>query len=126
MDDPVPGSVQADLEADARRIDGMLRETLASSDRPGTDLAAQFSAVEGALIHHLTVEEAALVPQIQRFSQRDARVILAEHRYLRERLVEVRAALGPKALRDLLQEIAAHERTEARIVRQWLGTPTPR
>jgi len=79
----------------------------------------------GALLTHLEAEETFLLPELLRGHERDARVLLQEHRHIRTRLNEIGRAVdartvGTDALRDLADELAAHERHESHALYAWV------
>ena len=120
-----PTSVRVRHVDDAVHIVALFDRLLDAFGQPLEDPEAQFAALATTLEHHFAYEELTLVPILRRLSEQDARVLTHEHRYIRDRL---RAALtDPRAqeVRGLLDVFLAHEKTEERIVRRWLGSARP-
>ena len=83
--------------------------------------AALFTQLAAQLAARMDMEEASVLPAVQRHSERDARVLVQEHRFLRRMLAEIAERPTAEAIRTLRDIVQAHDRNEARIARQWLG-----
>lgn len=118
-------SYRALLRADGERIDAWF-DSVAAEAPTRPDLEVVFCEIELAVKNHLVTEESTLIPLVAERSPRDARVIMEEHRFLRRRLEEVRLAVSLRALKELREELAAHERVEAaiyaRVLEGWTTT----
>jgi hypothetical protein len=92
---------------------------VALEERPEDNVADLWTGFEAALIRHLEEEEHTMLADLFAARPREARALLEEHRYLRARLAELRAALPRiplEAARTFLAELCAHGRHEERLI----------
>ena len=119
--------------ADHRRLEALLAELLIASE--ARDHLAErklWLECDAALATHMECEETHLIPALLRLHERDARVVVHEHRHIRRRLAELGAAIAPHGfspgtVRDFIDEVRAHARSEDRLLYRWadahLGEP---
>jgi hypothetical protein len=111
--------------ADHQRLETAIRQlvvALASNDRAkATQL---WTGLESGLVIHMKAEEARLIPALLVARERDTRVLVQEHRHVRARLVDLGSefalqAVRPNSLRNFIDEMRAHAKTEDRLLYQW-------
>ncbi len=118
----LPTGTRDQFLADHRRLDVVLEQLLASfeaNDRDG--VARLWTEFESGLLAHLDAEEAHLVPALLRASERDARVILGEHKHIRLRLAELGVGIDLhtvrlESARHFIDELRAHAYNEDRLL----------
>ena len=111
--------------ADHRRLETLLERLLAAfeaNDRE--DIAKLWTAFEAGLLMHLEAEEKHLIPALQKASERNARVLIQEHRHIRTRLEELGVGIDLHIVRltvarDFIDELRAHAKNEDRMLYQW-------
>ncbi|MGD0674545.1 MAG: hemerythrin domain-containing protein [Polyangiaceae bacterium] len=111
--------------ADHRGLEASIEslvQRLAANDRSET--SRRWREFERRLLGHLDAEEAALIPALFDASERDARILVQEHRHLRARLLELGAGLESRGLpvgglRNFVDELRAHAQTEDRLLYLW-------
>ena len=111
--------------ADHRRLETLLERLLAAfeaNDRE--DIAKLWTAFEAGLLTHLEAEEKHLLPALQKASERDARVLIQEHRHIRTRLEELGVGIDLHIVRltvarDFIHELRAHAKNEDRMLYKW-------
>lgn len=111
--------------ADHQRLETTLEQllaALASNDHPKASQV--WAGLESGLLVHIKAEETRLIPALLIACERDTRVLVQEHRHIRARLTDLasRLALGSlrqNSLRDFVDEMRAHARTEDRLLYQW-------
>jgi hypothetical protein len=77
-----------------------------------------------AVLAHMEAEEMSLIAALLRISERDARVLLQEHRHVRTRLNELGAGFRLRtprlqSLRSFADELRAHAKSEDRLLYLW-------
>ena len=110
---------------DHRRVEALLEALLAAwvaNDHPNASRV--WKGLETALAAHLGAEETFLIPALLVARERDTRVLIQEHRHIRARLTELGSGLAsgtmrPSTLRDFVDEMRAHAKTEDRLLYQW-------
>lgn len=123
----MPATIRDRLLADHRRLETLLERLLAAfeaNDRE--DMAQGWTEFESGLLAHLEAEETYLFPALQRVSERDASVLIREHRHIRTRLTEIGVSLDLHTVRlasarDFVDELRAHSRNEDRLLYRWAG-----
>ncbi len=111
--------------ADHQRLEAGLEHlltTLAANDHPKA--SEVWKGLETGLVIHMEAEEARLIPALLVARERDTRVLVQEHRHLRARLTDLGSgfalrSLRQNSLRDFIDEMRAHARTEDRLLYQW-------
>jgi hypothetical protein len=99
-----------------------LLAALAANDHPNA--SEIWKGLESGLVAHLGAEESLLIPALLVARERDTRVLVQEHRHIRSRLKDLGRGLAlgimhPSALRDFMDEMRAHAKTEERLLYQW-------
>jgi hypothetical protein len=125
---PISAPLRDRFLADHVRLEALLEQLLAAfdaNDREG--IAALWTDFETRLEAHLGAEERLLIPALVRLSERDARVIVQEHRHIRSRLADIGTRLDLHTvrsgeIRDFIDELHAHAQSEARVLYSWADT----
>jgi hemerythrin-like domain-containing protein len=113
------------LLADHRRLDALLEETLrAIEDDDREAIANLFTEFDCGLRAHLEAEEQHLIPALLRADPRAARAIMAEHRHIRARLLELASAIDLHTIRfsnakAFAGELRAHAKNEDTLLYRW-------
>lgn len=110
--------------ADHQRLETTLEQllaALASDDRPKASQV--WTGLESGLVVHIEAEETRLIPALLIVRERDTRVLVQEHRHIRARLTDLGSRLASgslrqNSLRDFIDEMRAHARTEDRLLYQ--------
>jgi hypothetical protein len=111
--------------ADHQRVETLLEALLAAlgaNDHPNASQV--WKGLEAGLTAHLRAEDKLLIPALLVARERDTRVLIQEHRHIRARLTGLGSelALGimrQPTLRDFIDEMRAHAKTEDRLLYQW-------
>jgi hemerythrin-like domain-containing protein len=114
--------------ADHVRLELILEKlyaAFAADDREA--MASQWAAFETGLLAHLEAEEADLLPALLRVSQRDVRILVQEHRHIRNRLAELGTmvelhTIRLESVRNFIDELRAHGQSEDRLLYKWAET----
>src|SRR5262245_33839590 len=117
--------IREKLMADHRRLDTLLDSTLRAieaNDRDAID--SKFTEFDCGLRTHLEAEERHLLPALLRSDPRSARAIMAEHRHIRTRLLELASAIDLHTIRfstanSFAGELRAHASREDALLYQW-------
>ena len=117
--------IQSHFLDDHRRVEALLDGLLAAwiaNDHPNASRV--WKGLEIALAAHLGAEETFLFPALLVARERDTRVLVQEHRHIRARLTDLGRGLAlgtmrPSTLRDFVDEMRAHAKTEDRLLYQW-------
>lgn len=115
-------AMQTPARSDHRRLEQLVEELLVALESDDAHaIASAWSRLEAELLAHFEAEETHLIPELVRTSQRDARVIIGEHRHLRSRISELgatarRHTLRPETARNFISELRAHARNEDRLL----------
>ncbi len=109
--------------ADHDRLRASLERLLAATG-DANEMARLWNEFESRLLTHLGAEEHNLISALLSTRERDARVLLQEHRHLRARLGELSTAFRTRtarldSVRDFIDELRAHAQTEDRLLYQW-------
>jgi hypothetical protein len=118
---PIHDRFLADYDAIETRL-GQLFAAFARDD--GHDGPRLWAECQSRLIAHLETVERHLIPALVRARERDAWVLVEEHRHIRARLTEIGAAvdshrLRRDAVRDFVDELHAHAVGEDRLLYRW-------
>jgi hemerythrin HHE cation binding domain-containing protein len=110
-----------DHQSAETRLESLLA-ALAANDHPNASHI--WKGLESGLVAHLGAEETLLIPALLVARERDTRVLVQEHRHIRSRLKDLGRGLAlgimrPATLRDFLDEMRAHAKTEDRLLYQW-------
>ena len=120
------GSICDRFLADHQRLEARLEHlltALAANDHPKASEVWQ--GLESGLVIHIEAEEARLIPALLVARERDTRVLVQEHRHIRARLSDLGSGFASgslrqkNSLRDFIDEMRAHARTEDRLLYQW-------
>ncbi len=118
-------SIHDVFAADQKRIEDLLERLLVSlaTDAPQEPLTL-WTELASALLAHLETEEKHLLSELLRARERDARVLLREHRHIRTRVIELGSGLRsrtvhPEDVRNFLDELRAHALNEDRLLYSW-------
>jgi hemerythrin len=117
--------VRAVMMADHRELEGLLDaviQAFESGDREA--VAAVWTRFDRQLLAHFAAEERYLIPTLLSSSPRAAAAILAEHRHLRARLVELGAGVdlhivNLRMARGFIDDLRAHAAHEDRTLYRW-------
>ena len=115
-------SIHDRFAADHHRLEVLLAELLAAIDACDDEATkVTWAKFRTALSSHLDIEETHMVPALRLTSERNARVLLEEHRHIRRRLGELDLAISShlvslQAVRDFLDELRAHTQSEDRLI----------
>jgi hypothetical protein len=121
-----PATVSDHFLADHERLETLLGSVHSALEANDGDRASRLWAdCCSGLMTHLDAEERSLIPPLLQRSQRNARVLVQEHRHIRSRLTELSGAMASRlmradGLRDFVAELRAHSRSEARLLYQWV------
>ncbi len=108
--------------ADHRRLETLLEQLLAAFEANDREVIAKlWTEFDSGLLAHLEAEETYLIPALFWICERDARVLVQEHRHIRTRLAELGVGIDLhvvrlSAARDFVDELRAHARTEDRLL----------
>lgn len=122
LDNKEISAIHERFAADHHRLEVLLAELIAAidaCDEEGTQLT--WARFRTALTNHLDIEETHMLPALRLTSERNARVLLEEHRHIRRRLGELDIAIHShlvslQAVRDFLDELRAHTQSEDRLI----------
>jgi hemerythrin len=122
----MPLSIRQHFLADHVRLETVLEELIRAfeaNDRE--DVAALWAELDSGLLAHLEAEETYMIPALLAFSEREARVIIGEHKHIRARLIELGAGIDLhivrlESARDFVEELRAHARNEDRLLYRWV------
>ena len=96
-----------------------LVQAAVASEAPSGEAHLRWDDFKTDLLHLFQEEERELIPLFADFSERDVRVLVQEHRHIRDRITEIDAAaehgIRLQELRDLAAVLRAHFRNEERI-----------
>jgi hypothetical protein len=117
--------IRSHFLADHQRVETLLEAllaALAANDLPNALQA--WTGLESGLVAHLGAEETLLIPALLVARERDTRVLVQEHRHIRARLTGLGSGLAlgimrPSTLRDFVDEMRVHAKTEDRLLYQW-------
>jgi hypothetical protein len=107
--------------ADHCRLEELAEQVVAAWDASDREAVARlWASLRSGLLAHLEAEEKHWLPVLCT-SERDARVIIGEHRHLRSRLTELGVAIDLRLvrsamLRSFVHELRAHARSEERLL----------
>jgi hypothetical protein len=118
-------SIRDHFLADHGRLERLLEQLVTAveaNDRE--DLAKVWTEVESGLLSHLDAEEEQMIPALPRAYERDARVLIQEHRHIRTRLTELGEAIDLHivrldTIRDFIDVLRAHARNEDKLLYNW-------
>jgi hemerythrin superfamily protein len=111
--------------ADHRSLEAHIDRVVAAiTAKDGAETSRLWMEFNSGLLTHLDAEEAQLIPQLLGLGERDARVLIHEHRHLRARLAKLGTEVGlrtahPDEVRNFLDELRAHAQSEDRLLYQW-------
>lgn len=117
--------IRTHFSADHQRVETLLEALLAALEANDHPNASQvWKGLESGLTAHLRAEDKVLIPALLVARERDTRVLVQEHRHIRARLTGLGSelALGivrQSTLRDFIDEMRAHAKTEDRLLYQW-------
>jgi len=124
MSDP-PASVAQHFVLDHERLERLMGRVQSALEAADRDLALRrWTEYRASLTAHLEAEEQNLIPGLLLRSQRDARVLVQEHRHIRSRMKELDEAMASheatlESLRDFSDELRAHSLGEERLLYRW-------
>jgi uncharacterized tellurite resistance protein B-like protein len=110
---------------DHERLEAVLEQVLAASGaNDHEEMSRLWTEFHASLLRHLEAEERHLISALYRVCERDARVLVQEHRHIRTRLIELGAALDLhlvrlNSVRDFIDELRAQAKSEDRLLYQW-------
>jgi hemerythrin superfamily protein len=110
---------------DHRRVETGLERLLAVvAANYREDMSRLWTDFDAGLLAHLEAEEKYLIPALSRVCERDARVVVQEHRHIRTRLTELGTAVDLhlvqlSSVRNFIDELRAHAKSEDRLLYQW-------
>jgi hypothetical protein len=125
MSADAPPSVPAHFLADHARLEALLEQVLALLETDDRErMLSSWAHFCARVFAHMEAEETCLISPLLGVCERDARVLLQEHRHIRARLKELSTALRLRAvrvdsLRSLVDELGAHARSEERLLYRW-------
>jgi hypothetical protein len=110
-------------------IEAVYGEILGALENGWVDrLQPLWAEFERDLFRHFEEEERTILADFLAARPREARLILEEHRYLRDRLMQLRERLPNVSLvtaRTFLDELRAHAQHEERVLRRWTDSSAP-
>ncbi|CAN5125923.1 hypothetical protein BH09MYX1_BH09MYX1_56190 [soil metagenome] len=125
-------TVRETLLADHARLEALIVDLLAAFDADDRErVGALWNDLDRGLGTHLEAEETFLIPALMRTRRRDATAILAEHKHIRGRMLELGTGVDLHIVRAdtahaFVQELRAHARHEEKLY-EWadatLGAP---
>ena len=121
----VPTELRDRLIAHDERLDASLGELIEAIDGlAAPEGARRWDAFDKALRDHLALEEKFLIQSVSRAHPRDARAIVAEHRYIRASLSQLTESahtgkLRASDLRELAYQLNAHAQHEDALLYRW-------
>lgn len=110
------------LALDHLALEALFAQVLEALEAGTPDVSALWVRFDDALVAHFEHEEKSLLADLLAVRPREARVVLEEHRYLRNRLAQLRAALPAlpvDSARTFLDELRAHGAHEERELYRW-------
>lgn len=111
--------------ADHQRLEALLGHVLAAlAANDAASSSELWAALDSGLRAHLEAEETTMMPELVGVHARDARVLLQEHHHIRRRLKDLGDETDSRtvrmaSLRNFIDEMHAHARTEDRILYPW-------
>jgi hypothetical protein len=118
-------AIRERLMADHRRLDALLDKTLAAVEANDREAIAEaFTEFEAGLRAHIKAEERFLIPVLLSSDPRAGRAIMADHRHIRSRLVELGAEIDLHTVRlssakAFAGELRAHASHEDKLLYRW-------
>jgi hemerythrin superfamily protein len=118
--------VRQRLREDHERLEGHLEAFVAALEGDDPESVARTRArFDTELLAHLSAEEQFLIPALFRTNPREARALLAEHRHIRARLLELDAdgdlhIVKAYTARAFIEELRAHARHEDSVLYRWV------
>lgn len=122
---PRPG-IRERLLSDHSSLERLLAEILAACEANDRErVAAAWSEFDRELLSHMDLEERCLIPSLFRADERAARTLIREHQHIRQRLLELGAAMDLHVarldtVRAFARELGAHARNEDRLLYRWV------
>ncbi len=107
---------------DHRALEALFAQVLEALEAGAPDASALWMQFDQALTAHFEHEETSLLVDLLAVRPRETRVVLEEHRYLRNRLAQLRATLPAvpvDSVRTFLDELRAHGAHEERVLYRW-------
>lgn len=123
-----PAVVSRHFLLDHQRLEVLFGRLLAASTANDHEAESRlWTQCSSGLRSHLEAEETHLIPALRRLSERDARVLIQEHHHIRTRLAEIGAGMVShsvrfETVRDFIDELRAHGRSEDRLLYRWADT----
>lgn len=117
-----PDSIRDHFLADHRRLDAIMARLLRAFQVGDREQVANYwSEFDAGLCAHLEAEEKFLLPVILTTHERDARIIIQEHKHIRARLVELGIAVDLHVIRiedarNFVAELQAHAHHEDSVL----------
>ena len=121
---PPASSISEHFLADHRRLDALMDQVLeAFADNDRELVAKLWSAFDAGLLAHLDAEEKYMIPVILRASERDARILIQEHKHIRTQLAELGIGIDLhvvrlEVVRTFIDELHAHATHEDALLYQ--------
>jgi len=119
-------SLESMLAADHDRLDRAFQTILTRAhDGDFQELAAEWLAFQAALLRHLDAEEKHLIPALAQDRPGEARLLLEDHRQIRDRLLELGVDLDLHCLRAerveaFVSALRGHAQREETIFYPWV------
>ncbi len=114
-----------DLATLRRTLEELLERLVVAIEANDTGRTrAIWPEIDARLGVQLDAEEQLLIPPLSRWSEREARTILAEHQHIRGRMKELRTQIARSAASGetasaFVDELSAHERHEDALMNRW-------
>jgi hypothetical protein len=121
----VTTSIHESFWTDQRRLEALLERILVSyTANDQKETSTLWTKFDSGLRTHLEAEERHLISELLRASERNARVLLREHRHIRTRLTELGTGFRLHtaqldSVRNFVDELRAHANNEDRLLYQW-------
>ena len=121
---PAPITISEHFLADHQRLEALVARVLAAFSANDRELvAALWTEFDAGLLAHLEAEETYLIPVLLRTAERDARILLQEHKHMRTRLMELGVGIdlhlvNLEAAQSFMRELHAHATHEDALLYQ--------
>jgi hypothetical protein len=118
-------SIRDRFMADHQRLEALLeRVRAACAKNDGPEASRLWTELDVDLRTHLRAEEEHLICAQLAVQEREVRVVVEEHRHIRDRLAELGVGFDsrvvrPEAVRNFIDELRAHAKTEDRLLYAW-------
>jgi hemerythrin-like domain-containing protein len=126
-----PESLRERLVTEHQRLEGLFQAVLAAFEADDRDGVEQhWTAFDSQIEAHMRIEEELLIPRLERHHPEAAHAILAEHRLIRARLMELDTGVDLHLVNcatahAFIDELRQHARHEDEMLYAWSDRNLP-